>query len=1286
MDNKIDFFNMPLASFTFGKDEQKNETNKNNYIDNSKSLYMNPKPNTNNNKNQIQSSLSQDYIQTNKYNNYNNSLSNFSKNFKKNVDLKENNDNINNNYNNSNSFFNTNQSAKLINSNYGGEFTFGQSNDIPNNTNDTNNILNENKFYNNTLKNNYHNKLNENDNKKNIFLNKNGNFLPPIFFDNSNNDANSYIIVILYTIYHIESLRKYILNLNINKKENLNNETNNNILYFLKDIYLQIGNNNNSKINIHNLKQSLFYSFRNRRKFIINQPDDPVDLLFVILNAIHSLCINTPINEISEELCNKKCFSHKYIWMDLTRIDECECNGALRRLFSNHNYITDIPMFQIFLLIDNIYSNSQNFILIEIYQKIFSYYKDILHNLKMNCPLNGNRCSINKTHHRLFLANSPSYFIFNLDYNQNNNNNNIFNNFSLLNILKSFILISKTLDISTLFEENMRNKNDYNSNKNYILIGIIFLSLTKIYSCAFKVQTQNKNIQYNYYKNDNNYISFNSFYNLIFYSIKNGLIPIMLIYQDTHIDNNSYNNINNNDLLSNEQIMELQKYCISIDNYFNIININKIRNNENILNTISNINNNGINSQNINLIIKNNKNNIAYSKFNQNINIENNNNINENNYFNNINKNNNNNSQYHYKSNTYKNKSHQKQNNIYVDSDNKRERLSLQIPNKNNYMNNNLNDFNDNNIYLVNNQKNFKTNENNNINIINENNNKKYRKIKNATEIKNNKISKPNNEEYPHSVWEMPVPYLPYKKEEPITILPIQNQNSIEVNTKNNSNNYFYKHNKNNINNIDNVENAKKGEIKQKSNSYSKKNKDNFKSIINQFNLNSNNNNNINLNNNINDKNINPNSDNEFDFKNRIPINKEMKINSNNINKAYFNKNNNNLYNYMYNNPNSFNKNHNLRNLIKDSAKKYQFNKINRSNFDLSANRPSNYRYENNMSNISYNNQNLKYISDDAVPSNEIKKKFKDKKLVNQIINYSSNNNKIRNSPDINNNSINNKNRNISKSEDNTNNNIYNFNYIYNNNNFDMNILGNNLEKNNSYNIINKSNDIQKDNNSKKNNNNNMINIKNISNINNNKSNSYIIDKENNNIKNNNSQNIIKSNDTGHWTCDYCSNINRDDYIYCKICKRNKKGKILRINTQLLNSNHSLKKNGSVSGNRPNTSSNKKSQIYKNKKMQNNNSLSNRINNSNKNNNKNDYINNNKSNLKKIKRNTIVGFPSSKNFNSNENYNNHINNQQAKRNYFSNNSNNNSNNNNDSIKKEYSFSKASFNERKYNIY
>ena len=1243
MENKNEIFNLPLASFTFGKDDQKLENHINNIkFSNSKQIYMNNNnlQNSEINKNVMHPSLSQDYFQQYKNNNYNTSMSNnFSNNLKKIIDL-NNNNNLNEKYYNSN-FFNTNQSAKIISSNYGGEFTFGQSNEFIQNIKEINNFNEEKNHFNNTLNNNYYNNnsLHFNNINNNNYLKNNDNIIPPFFLDENNNDTNSYIIVILYTIYHIKSLKNYINNLNISKNEN------NNILYSLKEICNKIENNINVKIDIKELKESLSYSFKNRRKFILNQPDDPIDLFFVLLNSLHSFCIKSPINEISEELCNGKCFSHKYIWMDLTRIDSCECNGTTRRLFSNHNYITDIPVYKIL----NIISNNLNYSLDDNYEKIFVYYKDILNNINMNCPLNGNRCNINKTHHRLFLANSPSYFIFNLDYNQNNNINNIFNNYTLLNILKCYIIITKTLDIYNLFEENIMNKNNYNFNKKYNLIGIIFLSLTKIYSCAFKIYN-NKNIVYNYYmcnkninnkNNDNYYICFNSFYNLIFYALKNGLIPIMLIYQEKSIDNN----INcNNDILSKEQILFLEKYCINNDNLFKTIFFNKIRNDENILATFTNSpNNNMINIQNSlnNNNLKKSDKIMINSNTNPNL-IEKNNNINyntENNYYskNKIQK-----SQYN--TNTYKNKSEQKSNQIYknninnINSDEKRVRLSLQ--NKKMYINNNLiNEFNENNLYIINKRKNFNTNENNPANNDNKMNIKRYKKIKNEYDPKiKNKIHKNNNEEITTNLWDMPTPYLQYKKEEPIALIPIQNQNSLEVNKKTSSNNYFYKNK--NINSANNIKNTPLNNINNNSSLNNLiDNNNNKKEEMNSYNKK-----NIVNNNNIKIDNINS----EYNIKNNMPIN------NNNINSIYYNYNN---------NPNSFNRNHNLRNMIKDNNKKYGFNKINKSNFDLSSNRPSNYRYENNISNISYNNQNIKHISDEIISSDEIKKKFKSKKMINQVINYSNNSNKLRsNNLNIDNNgNISNKNRNISKSEDNTNNNIYNFNYIYNNNNFDMNILGNNVDKNNNFNIINKSYEKQKINLKK---NNNIININNISNINTNTNN-----KGNNNIK---SQ--LKHNDIGHWTCDYCSNINRDDLIYCKICRRNKKGKILRINTQLLISNN--KKNGNL-GNRPGTStnSNKKMDIPK-KNLQNSNSTNNRMNKINKNI---QYPPTSKRNMKKLKRNTVVSFSSSKNFKNNENYMNYINNQNQK----------NINMGNDvkaeGMKKEYSFTKGDFGDRKYNL-
>ena len=81
-----------------------------------------------------------------------------------------------------------------------------------------------------------------------------------------------------------------------------------------------------------------------------------------------------------------------------------------------------------------------------------------------------------------------------------------------------------------IFEENTRNKNDYNINKKYNLLGIVFVSLTKIYSCAFIHKGINNNTSYYYYKGNNNYVNFNSFYNLVLFDLKNGIFPLILFY------------------------------------------------------------------------------------------------------------------------------------------------------------------------------------------------------------------------------------------------------------------------------------------------------------------------------------------------------------------------------------------------------------------------------------------------------------------------------------------------------------------------------------------------------------------------------------------------------------------------------------------------------------------------------------------------------------------------------------------------------------------------------------
>ena len=430
---------------------------------------------------------------------------------------------------------------------------------------------------------------------------------------------DSFIYVIIYSIHHMKLFRQYIIKDLNNQMQHTNNVP---LIFHLREILIQF--DKNQIINISKFRNVLSNLFQNYRKFLIGQPDDPVDLLFVLINAIHSFSIKYPLNEISDENCVEKCFSHKFIWLDLSRIDKCKCNGSTKRLFSNHNYITDIPINKIFNKIFNLIKIKKNTSLYETKAKLFEYYTNLVSRMKSNCPINGQRCPINITFHKLHLSNSPSYLIFNLEQNFNETNSNFA--FSALNILKNFILIPNQFDIWKLFELNSKkNKN------NFDFMGCVLFKITKVYSCAFKNKkgilvyydcnwkSDNNNINNN---NANNIVEFLTFYDFVFFCIKYGLIPIMLFYQGSFLsEKNKNNNINKYDAsLTKEQINTLEKFCINTDNLYNILqnNLGKkecliiakkpkniILHKNNKINLIKNTNNNNKEFLSKKIIIKN---------------------------------------------------------------------------------------------------------------------------------------------------------------------------------------------------------------------------------------------------------------------------------------------------------------------------------------------------------------------------------------------------------------------------------------------------------------------------------------------------------------------------------------------------------------------------------------------------------------------------------------------------------------------------------------------------------
>jgi hypothetical protein len=408
-------------------------------------------------------------------------------------------------------------------------------------------------------------------------------------FDNNNNyifidkeDSNSsYLKMILYSISYMKLLNNYILNeLQLNKIQQ--NSSNGKLLLIIRDILIKIDqirnidkniNNNiniNNIINIEILKENLSTLFKSKKKFQKNAPDDPIDFLYVIINSLHLLKLKKGIidNPNSKSSCSEECFGHKNLSINILKLYECECKGRDNKMISKNNYFIDIPLN---LILNKFSKNNLN----EINQKLFVYYKHMMSkaNINIDCPKFGNLCKINKVHYKYILKNTPSYLIFNLE-NDYFKNNLLF--FPLNKVLKSFILIPHILNINSIFDS-------FNNNQNYYeLMGIIFLKVSKVYTCMFK-----QNEIFNYYE-DNVFINFKNYYDIILFCMKNGLIPVSLFYQNidlnigkNYLDGNSIHHDINYEL-NKEQIMKLEKYVKNTDGLNKNLK-NKIRTNENII-------------------------------------------------------------------------------------------------------------------------------------------------------------------------------------------------------------------------------------------------------------------------------------------------------------------------------------------------------------------------------------------------------------------------------------------------------------------------------------------------------------------------------------------------------------------------------------------------------------------------------------------------------------------------------------------------------------------------------
>lgn len=123
-------------------------------------------------------------------------------------------------------------------------------------------------------------------------INNFNNPVPPIFL-NKLGAHNSFLLVVLHSIWHLSNFRNFILN---EQHPNIVKEGKFILLYELKQVILkysqyQAAGKSSKTIDITRLRTTLAEAFQNRRKFLIDQPDDPVDCLFAFINAAHSYSI-----------------------------------------------------------------------------------------------------------------------------------------------------------------------------------------------------------------------------------------------------------------------------------------------------------------------------------------------------------------------------------------------------------------------------------------------------------------------------------------------------------------------------------------------------------------------------------------------------------------------------------------------------------------------------------------------------------------------------------------------------------------------------------------------------------------------------------------------------------------------------------------------------------------------------------------------------------------------------------------------------------------------------------
>ena len=387
--------------------------------------------------------------------------------------------------------------------------------------------------------------------------------LPSVPMVNNIGDENSFFNCIIHMLYFTPEILSFLReNKESFKKENSGYEILGE-LYDILDKYDKLLDKNQCYlisederfIDVKNIRTKISELYKGEGFFQMNNSDDPSEILYFFLNAIHSYSINLDSpkyyiienhnkgNEFDEhknnlgekeDKCDPICLAHSLFDMHLIQQIEClNCkhSGNIRK-FPNNFFIFDINYKNIAISTRHI--NKFKYLL----NTFFRYAKKQFHDTNDQCP---SQCNEPNLVNRIYALESSQYLVFNINWKEIKP--------YLQDVCKCYFMLSRVLHNNEIFDFLDKEKN-----ADYSLYGFIS------YWNGHYISFYNNKYKEWYFYEDMNTRKMVSWKEVLIFCIKNHYHPIMLFYRKTEGKIAVYD-----PQIVEKDYIEIMNYCVTVD-------------------------------------------------------------------------------------------------------------------------------------------------------------------------------------------------------------------------------------------------------------------------------------------------------------------------------------------------------------------------------------------------------------------------------------------------------------------------------------------------------------------------------------------------------------------------------------------------------------------------------------------------------------------------------------------------------------------------------------------------